>query len=33
MKTALLMTLMTLLLVMVGDFAGGQQGMVIMLIF
>ena len=31
MKTALLMTLMTLLLVMVGDFAGGQQGMVIML--
>ena len=27
------MTLLTLLLVMVGDFAGGQQGMMIMLIF
>ena len=33
MKTAFLMTLMTLLLVMVGDFAGGQEGMMIMLIF
>ena len=33
MKTAFLMTLLTLLLVMVGDFAGGQQGMMIMLIF
>ena len=33
MRTAFLMTLMTLLLVMVGDFAGGQQGMMIMLVF
>ena len=33
MKTAFLMTLLTLLLVMVGDAAGGRQGMMVMLIF
>ena len=33
MKTAFLMTLLTLLLVMVGDAAGGRQGMIVMLIF
>ncbi|MBQ9634866.1 MAG: zinc metalloprotease HtpX [Acidaminococcaceae bacterium] len=33
MKTAFLMTLLTLLLVMVGDLFGGQQGMLMMLIF
>ena len=33
MRTAFLMTLLTLLLVMVGDFAGGQEGMMIMLVF
>ena len=33
MKTAFLMTLLTLLLVLVGDFAGGQEGMMIMLVF
>lgn len=33
MKTAFLMTLLTLLLVFIGDYAGGQQGMMIMLIF
>lgn len=33
MKTAFLMTLLMLLLVFIGDYAGGQQGMMIMLIF
>lgn len=33
MKTAFLMTLLTLLLVMVGDAAGGRQGMMVMLFF
>lgn len=33
MRTAFLMTLLTLLLVMVGDFAGGREGMMVMLIF
>lgn len=33
MRTAFLMTLMTLLLVMIGDYIGGGQGMILMLIF
>ena len=33
MKTAFLMTLLTLLLVLVGDYIGGGQGMLVMLIF
>jgi len=33
MKTAFLMTLLTLLLVLVGDFAGGREGMMVMLVF
>ena len=33
MKTAFLMTLLTLLLITVGDYFGGQQGMMVMLIF
>ena len=33
MKTAFLMTLLTLLIVLVGDYIGGGQGMLVMLIF
>ena len=33
MKTAFLMTALTILLVLIGDYFGGVQGMALMLIF